>query len=211
MTPEFEQKILDAIAPLEGWCWKAKALAMAELVLDLESINMPSTIVEIGVFGGKSLIPQAIASQRLTFTCTIYGIDPWKKECALEASTDAANNEWWEKVDMDAILAGCSKAIWNNGLDNQCCLIRSRSDLAACLFRTGEIDILHIDGNHSEEISTRDVNRWLPLVAPGGHIWFDDFLWPSTEKAVAILEESCTRVLELVEPEIGSCRLYRKR
>lgn len=207
MTPELEQKILAAIAPLQGWCWNKKALAMAELVLKED----PFTVVEIGVFGGKSLIPQAIALKELQVPGVIFGIDPWKKECALEASDDPANNEWWDKVNLDEILSGCSKAIWDNNLDDVCCLMRSPSGVAVRAFIVDEIEILHIDGNHSEAVSTTDVIKWLPRVAPGGHIWFDDFLWPSTAKAIALLELGCDRVLELVEPEIGSCRLYRKR
>ena len=69
-----------------------------------------------------------------------------------------------------------------------------------------QIDILHIDGNHSELASVRDVTTWLPRVKSGGYIWFDDTNWATTQRAIALLYVSC----EVVK-DVGDCRLFRKR
>ena len=204
MTEEFKQSVMNAIKPMEGWCWEEKAIAMVELIL----AKRPKLIVEIGVFGGKSLIPQAMACE-LMGQGVVVGIDPWKKESAVEGSNDPVNNEWWDKLDLDDILKGCSKAIWQHGLDNRCLLMRGGAEACRHVI-TSPIDILHIDGNHSEEVSTRDVGHWFPKVKQGGHIWFDDFDWPSTQKANRILSAKCDVVRDIVKPGTGSCRLYRK-
>ena len=50
------------------------------------------------------------------------------------------------------------------------------------LFLDGEIDVLHQDGNHSEESSSREVELWLSKMKPGG-IWImDDIDWKVGDK-----------------------------
>ncbi len=72
--------------------------------------------------------------------------------------------------------------------------------------------MLHIDGNHSEEVSCADVNLWLPLVVKGGHIWMDDIHWESTKKAQAILSNACDKLSEIpYTDQTMAVALYRKR
>jgi cephalosporin hydroxylase len=42
---------------------------------------------------------------------------------------------------------------------------------------TGEIAVLHIDGNHAYERVEEDARLWTPHVKPGGWIIFDDYVW----------------------------------
>ena len=46
---------------------------------------------------------------------------------------------------------------------------------------------MHLDGNHSELLSCRDVELWAPLVAENGYILFDDSSWPTTQAAQQLL------------------------
>lgn len=206
MNHDLKARILEAIKLMEGWCWDEKAIPLAELILE----TRPSCVVEIGVFGGKSVIPQAIALQQCG-NGVIYGIDPWKKDAALEAATDPENVKWWHGCDLDLILKGCSESIWKHGLDNHVVLMRCDSVLASRTFQEESVDILHIDGNHSETVSMRDVSYWLPKVKPVGHIWLDDFHWETVRKARETLDSSCDIIRDITDPEKGSCRLYRKR
>ena len=48
---------LQAMKELEGWCTDNKASILIDLILE----SKPTIIVEIGVFGGKSLVPMAFA------------------------------------------------------------------------------------------------------------------------------------------------------
>lgn len=41
----------------------------------------------------------------------------------------------------------------------------------------GAIALLHIDGNHDYVFAAEDVALWSPLVAPGGWVVIDDYLW----------------------------------
>jgi hypothetical protein len=68
--------------------------------------------------------------------------------------------------------------------------------------------MIHIDGNHSEELSTLDVQLWLPKVRSKGMVLMDDTdadQWPSVQKAVNIVKESCDLIME-----VDGYSLFRK-
>jgi hypothetical protein len=134
----------------------------------------------------------------------VFGIDPWRKEYAIEGECSKENDDWWASVDLDAIHKSCVQHIWKNGLQNWCTLLRCPSQNCVNLFPS--IDVLHIDGSHSELSSCRDVNNYLPNVASGGHVWFDDVDWLTTRKAVGMVEQCCQKILTID----GKCNLYRK-
>lgn len=185
---------------LDGWCWPEKAEAMAELIFDLK----PGIVVEIGVFGGRSLLSQALALQALECGLCV-GIDPWRRESSCEGETGGLNEAWWKNVELDCIHNQFLGHLWRLNLQNRCLIIRSPAEHAAALFADGSIDIFHCDANHSEMASCRDVNQWFPKLKPGGYFWMDDTHWASTQKAVSILDETLIKVRD-----IGTCRLYRK-
>lgn len=193
---------LDAKPRIEGWCSDEKAIAMADLIIE----HRPKLIVELGVFGGRSLIPQAMACRELG-SGMVYGIDPWRVENALDGEVGKDNADWWSKLDLHGIHRGCMEAIWKYDLEQYACVIRSAAHTGcATLFKQNTIDILHIDGNHSEKASCRDVDTWLYRVRPYGFVFVDDVNWTTTAKAVAMMDAACDRV-----KQIEHCILFRRR
>lgn len=190
-----------AIKDMHGWCSELKALSLADMILRIH----PSIIVEIGVFGGRSLIPQAMALREDAKGGIIYGIDPWRTEDALEGNLSPADKEWWGKLNIEHIHACCMKEIWKHQLEPHSIIIRNASQHVPKLF-PGGIDILHIDGTHSEEASTRDVNLYLPQLRFGGYLLFDDSDWPTAQKAVAMVAKECDQI-----DKVDSCILFRRR
>jgi len=183
----FKQRVFLSMAQLEGWCSNQKA----SLLMDYIFLKKPEVVVEIGVFGGKSLIPMAYALQK-NRSGKIYGIDPWS--CA--KSTEGwggPNEDYWAKLDHDAILSGLQNKIIQFKLTDEIELIRASSEDAPII---ENIQMLHIDGNHSEETSLFDVKKWVPLVEKGGLIIFDDVNWESTSKAVSWLNQNCVKWLD---------------
>lgn len=198
MTPEILAE-LKKIETLEGWCSFEKASAMANIILNTK----PAVSVELGVFGGRSLIAQGIALKNAG-SGVVWGIDPWTKDANVEGELNTANKGWWGSLDIAAIRNGAINAVTQFDLWNWVRVIVARSEHCHELF--GPIDVLHIDGNHSETCSTRDANLWLPKVVKGGFVWFDDMDWPETQKARQIVESVCDPVIT-----VGNCQLYRKR
>jgi predicted O-methyltransferase YrrM len=212
MRPDTELAIKEFSATAEGWCTVERALEMAQLILDNP---WPSqTVVEIGVFAGGSLIPQALALKELDQSGHIYGIDPWSRQAAIEQvfvandQTPAADEEiarkWWAEVDLDKMHSLAMQGIWRYVLEAFAVVIRARSEQCSELFSS--IDILYIDGSHSEEASCRDVNLYMPKVRSGGFIWIDDANWQTVKKATELLEAECA-----LERDHEQYRLYRKK
>lgn len=185
-----KQDAYDSMDQLEGWCTKNKASVLIDIIFMLN----PDTIVEVGVWGGKSLIPMAHAL-RANAKGMIYGIDPWDSNESADGM-EGANLDWWSSVDHKMILQNLEKKIGEFGLQNQITLIKTTSQLAPVIL---DIDILHIDGNHSEKASTLDVSKWVPLVRKGGIIIFDDLNWGTNCKAVQWLDENCVKLAEFHE------------
>lgn len=184
----------------EGWCSVEKAIAMADLIVE----HKPRLCVEIGVFAGRSIVPQAMALNYLGNGGIVYGIDPWNRFEGAAGDDDEKNKSWWESIDINGIHNYAVDQIWGRDLQNRCVLIRAPS--YACYGLFDNIDILHIDGNHADPSAQRDVRLYVPRVKPGGFVWFDDANWHQTQNAVNMMGNYC----DLVK-SVESCNLYQRR
>ncbi len=196
--------VCDALPNVHGWCSKSKALNFIDLVLETK----PDVCVEIGVFGGASLFPVASALKFLNKGIVI-GIDPWDKiECIkyFDPIKDAEHLKWWGELNIRYIHQSYNNLIKKNQLENFVRTIKSTSEKAAS--QIDSIDILYLDGNHSEVCSTQDVQLYLPKVKKGGYIWMNDTLWPERQEAVDLLVDACD-VVRLIDD--GNCILFKKR
>ena len=86
-------------------------------------------------------------------------------------------------------------------LSPYCAVMRMTGLKALDQFADESIDILHIDGNHSDYTSYIDVTKWVPLVNPGGWIIFDDMTWYengqfTASRATRWLDEHCIKFAE---------------
>ena len=189
---------------IPGWCSPEKAQKMMDLIYD----TYPSICVEIGVFGGSSVYPTARALNYLK-NGMLYAIDPWKAvDCRVGYAPDDPNAIWWSQVNLDKIFKDFRKMIQQNHLSKRCTIMRTTSQAALTYFMDDSIDILHIDGNHSEVASLADVEMFFPKVKSGGYIWFDDVDWSTTHKAVLYLYERCT--VDPIRSIEGRCVLFKK-
>ena len=189
---------------IEGWCSEEKALSFIDLVLDVK----PDVCVEVGVFGGSSLFPVATTLKFLNHGI-IVAIDPWDKiECLkyLDPLRDQHHLQWWGMVNMNYIYYSFKELLQKHGIEKYCQIIRETSEKAAPMVDT--IDILYLDGNHSEVVSTQDVQLYLPKVRHGGFIWMNDTLWTDRQDAIDLLLEACD-VVKLIDN--GNCILFKKR
>ncbi len=199
------QEINAWLPKIPGWCTPAKAAAMVKVIREMK----PALSVELGTFGGSSLIPQALAI-KLNGTGVIHGIDPWERGAALEDMAEEANREWWGKIDLEDIYKHAAHFVEHLGLSKIATLIRARSESVAHRYAESSIDLLHIDGNHAEEPAYRDAALWFPKVKTGGYIFFDDIEWKegekvTTRKALMYLLERCERI-----DVVGDCMILRK-
>ncbi len=198
MNPELKSKLVVA-QRLHGWCGLEKSEHLALLMLDAA----PEIAVEIGVYGGKSLIPLGLAASQ--FGGKVYGIDPWSNAACLEGSNDPANDAWWGSLDIEMIYRSAVSAVESFNLVATVELLRMTDTEALPRFADGSIGVLHVDGNHSPEVSRRYIEQWGPKIKKGGYLIMDDTDWPSQAETVKLIESRYQRVT--VSP---SWAIYRK-
>ena len=200
---ELKQSVCIGLPQIIGWCSPEKALNFIDLVLEVK----PQAYVEIGVFGGSSLFPVASTLKFLN-QGVIYAIDPWNMTENLrhfDPALDPANFTWWKALNYDSIYNSYQKMLKRYEIQDYCITLKMTSE--AAVTRIENIDILYIDGGHSEGAFLTDVSLYLPKVRSGGYIWMNDTLWEQAQLAIELLLEEC-EVIKLIDN--GNCILFKK-
>ena len=168
---------------IRGWCTVEKANKLMEIVMLCD----PILSVELGVFGGKSLLPIALMSKYMNPNSKVIGIDAWAVQPCLEGTNDKTNADWWSKIDLEKIFNYTKLLMIENKVDNIVELWRDTSKNTVSKFEDNSINLLHQDSNHSEEITCEEVELYWNKVKEGGYWIFDDTNWPTTQKAQDLL------------------------
>jgi cephalosporin hydroxylase len=199
-------EVVSARSTIYGWCTPEKLMNFIDLTLEVK----PDLCVEIGPYGGASFLPVAYTLKFLGSGMAI-AIDPWDfVECIRHLDPIEHEKSWrtWLSIPMDVVDADFQNLIRRYRLEDYTITLRMTSEKAASQIEDGSIDILHIDGDHSEYGSTMDAKLYLPKVRPGGYIWLTDALWKERGDAVDLLLESCD-VVKMIDD--NTCFLFKKR
>lgn len=168
------RKIWREVPPDIGGTSLVKARIMANLIID----HKLKRTVEIGVFRGGTLFPQAIAQQHIGGTT--IGIDPYSYHEAMQFD----NKELWDADWLDSFARSHDwestyqyvlDTIMRNGLEHCCRVMRMTSDQAADLIEPG-VSMVHIDGNHDYIKVESDIKNYVPKLKPGGFLVMDDIV-----------------------------------
>jgi predicted O-methyltransferase YrrM len=187
----------EVLKGIYGFCSVRKATILRDLILT----HKMQVVVEIGVLEGSSFIPQAMAIKHNGYG-RIYAVDPWSQSESLQNTKDAHHRHYWGTVDHTLFYNNFLAHVKAYALTDFVTIYKTTSKDAAQYFPPYSIDLLHIDGNHSEEKSYEDVQLYLPLVRKGGFIIFDDLHWSdggvvTTQKAVGYLRQHCADVKQV--------------
>ncbi|APX11955.1 class I SAM-dependent methyltransferase [Tateyamaria omphalii] len=146
-------------------------------------------VVEIGSWWGKSAFLLAQLAQ-LNAVGPVLCVDPWDMENIVQNDAEGLV----DAVDVDPASAfeiflvnllpyaqGRLNYLRHASVDAAPVYAASRqieSPEFGAVDYSGEISVLHIDGNHSEAAVRADVDAWCSMVKPGGWIVLDDYVWP---------------------------------
>ena len=172
-----------------GGCSLGKAYLLA-LLIHRYSLK---TTIDIGVYRGRSLFPQALAHARFT-NGVVYGVDPWDaaeaKELDLSEELRARVDEFIEQTDFEKIYQQVILLRQRLHYEGHCSILRKTSADAARYFETqgALFGLIHIDGNHDTNIVKKDVQLYLPLLKSGGFVVLDDVSWASVKPAYQALK-----------------------
>ena len=127
---------------------------------DLVALIKPRVLVELGVDRGESYFAfcQSAAENATGTRC--FGVDSWTGDEHVGGYDETTFREVSEH-----------NAQHYSTLST---LLRCRFDEALPQFAPESIDLLHIDGRHTESAARHDIDNWLPKLAPGGILLMHD-------------------------------------
>jgi hypothetical protein len=127
---------------------------------DLVAALRPRVLVELGTDRGESYFAfcQAAAEQKTGTRC--FAVDHWRGDAHAGSYDDTTF------LDVDAHNRAHYASFST--------LLRSSFDDALERFAPERIDLLHIDGHHTEEAVRNDLESWLPKLRPGGILLMHD-------------------------------------
>ncbi|MBL8723769.1 MAG: class I SAM-dependent methyltransferase [Planctomycetes bacterium] len=167
---------------VDGWLTVDEAIALYELARGLP--HERPVAVEIGCWQGKSSICLARGLQG-KFEPKLVCIDPF------DASGDTASVGTYQG--KAGALGGTLRAQFERnvaaaGVREVVAVAPGFSHERAPEFQT-PIDLLFVDGDHSEAAVRRDVADWAPKVRPGGYLVLHDVVHPVHRGPAAVVQE----------------------
>lgn len=127
---------------------------------DLVALLKPRLLVELGVDRGESYFAFCQAAAEYGTGTRLFGIDAWRGD--------------QHAGDYDETTFAQVSAHNQANYETFSTLIRASFDEALERFDPESIDVLHIDGLHTEEAVRHDVEAWLPKLRPGGLLLLHD-------------------------------------
>jgi hypothetical protein len=127
---------------------------------DLMAVMKPALLVELGVDRGESYFAfcQAAVEHQTGTRC--FGIDTWRGDEHAGGYDETTFTQVSEhnRANYESFST----------------LVRSSFDDALARFENESIDVLHLDGLHTEAAVRHDLDSWLPKLRPGGILLLHD-------------------------------------
>ena len=170
---------LEHVRLIHGFATMAQATFLHDAVAALPD---SSTIVEVGVWQGRSAIAMALACRGTNKK--VYAIDPWA-----DYEEDGQNiNVWLANSGLPSLEDSYKRFLKNRAafrVEPWLEIIRSPSLQAATSWNNGPIAMVFIDAGHEEHEVRADIDAWIPLLGPGGQMVGDDFTLKGVKAALS--------------------------
>ena len=185
------ESLLDLI-PIDfgGGCGLSKAKLMYYLI---EKYNIKES-VDIGVYRGRSLVPQALAHKNHS-KGIVFGVDPYNNKLISVNSDKELKkkiNKFRKENNFDKVYREVKNLLKTTSLDSSVKFIRQTSNEAVKYFEKKSIHprLIHIDGDHDTKVVVDDVLKYTQILGPNGFIVMDDISWGSVKPAVDIISNA---------------------
>jgi hypothetical protein len=180
--------LLRACEAITGQSDEIKLTAMMALFADLPK----GDVVEIGGFWGRSAFALAWLAARFAIGPVLV-VDPWDAGEAVQRSAPELVQRDSGRQDWDVIHKGFllnllpvapGRLVYlrltsaEGAAHYGAAPLRLDSPPFGNVSLSGDISLLHIDGNHDGEAVALDVALWLPRLRSGGWLVLDDYVWP---------------------------------
>ncbi|MHC4377603.1 MAG: class I SAM-dependent methyltransferase [Planctomycetota bacterium] len=154
---------------IEGWCEFDHFYREA-----VQSFPRASdTLVEVGVWRGRSLIMLAQVAAEERCRAKIVGVDRW--DGVLDGITRADGERMLEELRAD--LVACQ-------VQSRVKLVRGESPRIARRRKAASLAMVFLDADHTTEAVQADIQAWWPKVRPGGWLAGHDVDAPGVRLAL---------------------------
>lgn len=182
--PQALQAMLFQALRIPGQSQSAKLLTLTGVLASAPR----GDVVEVGVFWGRSLCMLGLLARHCQCG-SILGIDFWPAEGYVQGQAELDQSSALHHLDQ--AYQGACLALWPL-LRGQLSLWRCDSQTAAARYAqreipvhplfgafqsSGEIAVLHLDGNHAAAAVAADLEAWWPLLASEAWLILDDYCW----------------------------------
>lgn len=185
----------DNFVPVEGtklWGWNGRRPIFPALIEQLK----PSLIIEVGSWMGESATTMALSCKTFGLTNTsLICIDTWLgskehwRDPSLIGHLELQNGypTFHKRFLTNMVNAGVSDVVVPVPMPSQ---------IGASYLKDFNLqaELIYIDGSHDEKDVYDDLVAYWDLLAPGGVIFGDDWLWESVANAVKAFcaEKACS-------------------
>ncbi len=127
---------------------------------DLVAVLKPRLLVELGVDRGESYFAFCQSASENQTGTRCFGVDTWRgdQHAGGYDETTFAQVSAHNRANYEAFST----------------LIRASFEDALEKFEADSIDLLHVDGLHTESAARHDIDSWMPKLRPGGIILLHD-------------------------------------
>ncbi len=155
-----------------------KHLLRFEFLASLIKQNDFTRGAELGLWKGKTFFYLLDHCPNLS----LVGVDQWQYHPERAKIPGGQTYKEWNMKGLEKTVTTGAKKYGDRAR-----ILKMDTAEAAGLFEDHSFDIVFIDGDHSTNGVTRDIQAWLPKIRAGGLITGHDISWPSVEKGVKAL------------------------
>lgn len=168
----------------DGWCSAEKTFKLFTTIMSDQLMNS----IDLGTYGGQSLIPQAVAYKTLG-RGIVHGIDAYSNYLCEDTTHTEENNFWWANINMNAIYRKMENVTSREDIQKHVKIHVKASNDVVESFADESVDLIYIDSNHHTDVVRRDILQWTPKIRRGGYIILNDVKWKGVETNLNLLEE----------------------
>lgn len=143
-------------------------------------------VVEVGCLMGRSAFLLLYLARRFQLGAVLT-VDPWQSEACTQDESPGELQAVVDEWDFESVCEGFHTTVaLLGGERHQHLRLPSSEGFAAYAGGrvpgtappfTGQIGLIHIDGNHDYRFVEEDCRLWLSRLAPGAWLVLDDYLW----------------------------------
>lgn len=192
---------LDEMSMVDGFSTPAQLRYLHDLAASLPD---GSTIVETGVWQGRTAISMAIACRGTRKK--VYAIDPWQDYSENGQDVD----EWLKSQGLNSLEEAYQLFLRNRRrfrVERYLEVIRAPSLEAAESWSHGPVDLAFIDGDHNADAVRADLDAWSARLSPNGLMCGDDLPLPGVSQAVVEFMRDHYPKVSMVTPDGRTWRL----